>query len=863
MANDLTFTENGLTGANPLAWGLFGRLFCLFAGVLFLVAAIICFFAYNWAVMPVFVKFVCLIAPMIAAGAAAAWRGPDSTGGNLALLACGLLAGPLLAVFGQAYQTGADAWELFRAWTLFLLPLAVISRRAGPWAALWLVGSLWAALYAQQETDLNPATSGLLCVVTAGEIALFSLWELAARFCARPGFPFLRARWLPRCVGFALVVWLTFIIVDIILTRHSLRGYEGGYPLLYLYFTIAGAYWYTRKSRDLFLLACGLMSLICLVLALLYDHGRGDKIAVLAYMTLGLVACGAGAGKLLLYLHRQGKNGNTDAARSAPWAGRVLTALCAWIAVPMIIGLMVLLFRGFSLDSLFTLSFIILLSGVALSHAPGFFWGQASLSLSLTGALGSGILAVNQWHVAPWYLLPLMACFALAGPFSKSAAYRCIAAVMVIVLFFCQSFYLYVSQVKSVAGGFFAIFPFDIFIWVILACYIFFSVALARLWIQSPSAARTLPAAGFIALLLLGLLPFFFYRTSLLSNMMGYGAMLRAAGNPLSMVGLGAGIGLLAFAIRMRDTLSSRWIVRCGILIFCLALAVIGNLLPWIAVGLFALALARQKESNPLIGVALLYLAGSTVFEYYCLAASLLNKSYSLGVVGFVLMLSALLLHRALAAADGEESPAENGASERDASAPGSFAVPPWDKAARVATAASLAVFLGFFAWSAYDKEMLLANGRVVILPLRPVDPRSLMQGDYMTLRFSLEDNIDRALRATDDWRESRKGKAVLAPDEDNVYHFAAVQGIAEQGIAAQAVSAKDALIVYRLRGGKRAQVCSGSFLFQEGHGKAYEKARFAEMRVDDEGVCLITHLLDGERKRIRPTESAGIGNAE
>ncbi|MDR2819924.1 MAG: GDYXXLXY domain-containing protein [Desulfovibrio sp.] len=853
MANALTFTENGR--ASPLAWGLFGRLFCLFAGVLFFVAAIICFFAYNWAAMPVFVKFGCLIAPMIAAGAAAARREPDSACGSLALLACGLLAGPLLAVFGQAYQTGADAWELFRAWTLFLLPLAVISRRAGPWAALWLVGSLWAALYAQQETDLNPATSGLLCVITAGEIALFSLWELAARFCARPGFPFLRARWLPRCAGFALVVWLTFIVIDVILKRHGLRGYEGVYPLFYLYFTIAGAYWYTRKSRDLFLLACGLMSLICLVLALLYD-GSGDEIAVLARMTLGLVACSAGAGKLLLHLHRQGKNGNTDAARSAPWAGRALQALCAWIAVPMIIVLMVLLFRGFSMDSLLTLCFIVLLSGVALSHAPGFFWGQASLCLSLTGALGAGVLSAMQWHVAPWYLLPLMACFAFTGPFSKSAAYRCIAAVMVIVLFFCQSFYLCVES-----AGRSEVFFFDDRM--ILVCYILYGVALARLWIQSPSAARTLPAAGFIALLLLGLLPFFFYRSSLLSDMMGYEPMFRAAGNPLSMVGTGAGIGLLAFAVLMRDTLSSRWIVRCGILIFCLALAVIGGMLPWIAVGLFALALARQKESNPLIGVAVLYLAGGTVFEYYCLATSLLYKSYSLGLVGLALMLSALLLHRALAAADGEKSPAASGASEREASAPGPFAAPPWDKAARVATAASLAVFLGFFAWSAYDKEMLLANGRVVILPLRPVDPRSLMQGDYMTLRFFLEDDIDRALRAADDWGESRKGRAVLTPDENNVYHFAALQGIAAQGIAAQAVSAKDALLAYRLRGGRRAQVCSGSFLFQEGHGKAYEKARFAEMRVDDEGVCLITHLLDGERKRIQSAGSAGIGNAE
>ena len=34
------------------------------------------------------------------------------------------------------------------------------------------------------------------------------------------------------------------------------------------------------------------------------------------------------------------------------------------------------------------------------------------------------------------------------------------------------------------------------------------------------------------------------------------------------------------------------------------------------------------------------------------------------------------------------------------------------------------------------SKEQLLVTGRVVFLELAPVDPRSLMQGDYMALRF-------------------------------------------------------------------------------------------------------------------------------
>ena len=38
-----------------------------------------------------------------------------------------------------------------------------------------------------------------------------------------------------------------------------------------------------------------------------------------------------------------------------------------------------------------------------------------------------------------------------------------------------------------------------------------------------------------------------------------------------------------------------------------------------------------------------------------------------------------------------------------------------------------------------WDKEQQLRDGRVVLLALAPVDPRSLMQGDYMRLRYAVE----------------------------------------------------------------------------------------------------------------------------
>lgn len=43
------------------------------------------------------------------------------------------------------------------------------------------------------------------------------------------------------------------------------------------------------------------------------------------------------------------------------------------------------------------------------------------------------------------------------------------------------------------------------------------------------------------------------------------------------------------------------------------------------------------------------------------------------------------------------------------------------------------------------NKESSLAQGRTVFLELAPVDPRSLMQGDYMVLRYALADQVPQA----------------------------------------------------------------------------------------------------------------------
>lgn len=63
-------------------------------------------------------------------------------------------------------------------------------------------------------------------------------------------------------------------------------------------------------------------------------------------------------------------------------------------------------------------------------------------------------------------------------------------------------------------------------------------------------------------------------------------------------------------------------------------------------------------------------------------------------------------------------------------------------KYSRILIIVNLILLLGYFNWSVYQKEQTLKDGQLVLLQLAPVDPRSLMQGDYMRLNYKEASSI-------------------------------------------------------------------------------------------------------------------------
>ena len=171
----------------------------------------------------------------------------------------------------------------------------------------------------------------------------------------------------------------------------------------------------------------------------------------------------------------------------------------------------------------------------------------------------------------------------------------------------------------------------------------------------------------------------------------------------------------------------------------------------------------------------------------------------------------------------------------------------------KIIAIASLLIILVLVNWSIIGKEMHLADGRIVYLHLAPVDPRSLMQGDYMALHFRMADEVYNALPRTKDrrrWRHNvaaSDGFVVASLDERKVGTF---KGLYKD----QPLSENEILMRYRVRNGA-VKFATNAYFFQEGHGKYFEPARYGQFRVDDKGELLLVAMYDKDLKELGPVE--------
>lgn len=201
---------------------------------------------------------------------------------------------------------------------------------------------------------------------------------------------------------------------------------------------------------------------------------------------------------------------------------------------------------------------------------------------------------------------------------------------------------------------------------------------------------------------------------------------------------------------------------------------------------------------------------------------------------------------------------------------------------------AVLVLFLGGYGLSVYRMETVLAEGKTILLALAPVDPRAPLMGDYMALRYVVNNDIHKALRGqraaqgaaqeaaqmsavngtpeagtsgnaangggTDDsasspiasansrstYDENRnvEGFAVLRITNDPVPHAASFVRL-DDGSPLQT---DEFLLAYKLRG-YEVLTAAPAFYFQEGTASQYAGAKFGVFKLAADGKTLLVGL--------------------
>ncbi len=807
---------------------------------------VVCWIAANWDDLGRAGRFA-LLQGFVAATALGALLRPAARA-PLALMAL-LGIGGLFAYFGQTYQTGADPWQLFALWAALSLPLALAARSDvlwAPWALVAMTGvALWVQAHTGHRWRVEPHDLAVHAAGWAAALAIVAALSPALRRATGTG------AWALRTAVALAVTLVVTGAVWALFSRTVGAHYLLGLVVLAALFAVAA----TRPFFDVFALsavALGLNVLLIAGLARWVFDGSGSREPIGELLLVGLAAAAllAATVSLVLRLARRHAGGAEAASPAAgrpapsrleaalraaiadgllpagaalpedagrPWPVVLLTALGAWLAaIPLlgVVGLLLgdLLERGVGP---YLVGLLMLAGAVVVLRGRGvpLFVEQLALPALLVGggALGFGLFRDLPTAAAAAVLaaLALAVAAAVRAPWLRALLGAAAAGLFILAC----------APPRDVFGPGAVADRTGLALHAALAAWAG-ALALGRGRLRGAAGARAAAALESIAA---GWLPAVLWGLCVWSGM---SFLVGASGGFAAEVAQELGRGVprgpgvlpwlsLALAVAAAGVLARSWPgVRRPV--WAAAAAVLAGLawvMPALGAVLFAAALCAAGGRWRLAAAGAVAASWIVGAFYYQLAWSLTAKALVLVGAGALLGLLAWLSAGARAArGDGPVRAA-------------------WSSG----IAASLAAVLAVANVGIWQKERLIAHGAPVFVELAPVDPRSLMQGDYMRLAYRLPNGLDRTpgpLRGERPHvvarRDARGVATVLRLDDGTPL-------------------AAGELRIEMTPSDGRWTLVSDAWFFKEGEARRFEAARYAEFRVSPDGRALLVGLRDAQ----------------
>lgn len=703
-----------------------------------------------------------------------------------------VLIGGLLALIGQIYQTGANAWQLFAIWTVLQLPLLLALPNIAN-GLLYLVtlnvaailafntfnGLYWAIMVSSPKSLLE------LLGVIALNLPLFFLVE---RFADK----FQDHR---RILANLLLAWLfvLFVISGMI---------EPPSRLIFWGITLAIVRYYRRYYAFL-------------VLGFAYAVVEGNALILnmLEYSTLNEF--------ILIPLF------NLSAAILAAYQlNKRHSRLGLMLLTPLVvvIVLSLLLFLIVISDVEFEQAVAIL----ALGTFGGAFFIRHSLLRAVSFALaivtGTFYMLINDFAIITMWLL--LALFAFTYYRENNFWLRILLTIATLIVL--------------IAGYL----PFELGLYwrgepPILIYYFYLFLPLSCLFAFTRKKQAFQATAWGILLFLFGMeivhavkIDHFFAiaETEFLSYSEFFHAITTNRFRPEQISLLWAFAVLTAFSPLWLSfwLVSQRHIqgVNALILLLVSALLSIGFIaMPVVGLLFSLLLLAHINQNRLLFMVGIVGLGILLALFYYNLSISLLFKS-------FLLMGEAVLLGILAYCLRKPQEPIENSQVKTGKTVP-------------IAAIATLVTTLGVANFSIWQFEDVLANGEKIVLKLVPRDPRSLMQGDYMELNYEILNDLNHLDIENEENESKHKQKQLYLL----LYNHNGVDEFCDYTLAAPPTKFEQCraniYLPIKYQYGK-IKMAGQDFFFPEGKQKYFEQAEYGEFRFK-EGKLLLLRLLDKE----------------
>lgn len=148
----------------------------------------------------------------------------------------------------------------------------------------------------------------------------------------------------------------------------------------------------------------------------------------------------------------------------------------------------------------------------------------------------------------------------------------------------------------------------------------------------------------------------------------------------------------------------------------------------------------------------------------------------------------------------------------------------------------------GFLGYQTTSSERLLTTGSVVKLELQPIDPRSLLQGDYVQLRYTISELPRDVSEDLDDRGIEGHVEIVLAKNDQGIHEFDRIY------TSGEILGAEEIVINGKKESYYWNQITYGieNYFIPEGTGlEVVESAHFAYVRIGSNGNAMLERLSE------------------